>query len=254
MKNWIWLKSLAGKEIKRVFRIWKQTILPPIITSILYFLIFGTFIWSKIESIKWVSYIEFIIPWFIMMSVIMSSYANVSSSFFGAKFQRSIEEILVSPLPNWMIIFSYCLAWVTRGIIVWIIIYLIALFFTDIVIINYFITILFLFLTSLLFSLIWLFNSFFAKNFDDVNIIPTFVLMPLVYLWWVFYSLDFISPFWQTVSQFNPIFYMVNWLRYGMLNISEVSIYFSLLAIIGVNILMFLVNMKLMKVWYGLKN
>lgn len=248
------LKALLTKELSRVLRIWKQTILPAVITSILYFLIFWKFIGSQIDSISGVPYITFIVPGFIMMSMLTASYANVSSSFFGAKFQRSIEEILVAPIPNWMIIVAYCLGWILRGLIIWVLIYIVAHFFTDVGIDSIFITFLFGFFSSSLFALLGLFNWFFAKSFDDVNIIPTFVITPLVYLGWVFYSLEFLSPFWQFISQFNPIFYMVNGFRYGMLWFSELSVYTALIAIIVFNIVFFAINLKLLNKGYGLKS
>ena len=253
MNNYIGFKTLVHKEVSRVFRIWKQTILPPVITSVIYFLIFGTFIWSQIKEISGVSYMEFIIPWLMMMWAITASYANVSSSFFGAKFQKSIEEVLVSPITDWMIILAFICGWILRWMIIWTIVFIVAMFFTDITISNYLVTFLFLFFTSSLFSLLWLFNWFFANSFDDVNIIPTFVITPMIYLWWVFYSLEFLSPIWQLVSKFNPIFYMVDWLRYGILDISEMPIYYSLAAIVFFNFVFFMINLKLMKKGYWLR-
>ncbi len=211
------MKTLVHKEVSRVFRIWKQTILPPVVTSVLYFLIFGSFIGSQIQDISGVSYMQFIIPGLMMMGAITASYANVSSSFFGAKFQKSIEEILVSPMSDWMIIVAYCLGGIIRGMIIGVVVFLVALFFAPLHIEHIIITLLFLFFTASLFALLGLFNGFFAKSFDDVNIIPTFVITPMIYLGGVFYSLEFLSPFWQFVSKFNPIFYMVDGLRYGIL-------------------------------------
>ena len=254
MKNLTPFKTIFKKELARVFSIWKQTLLPPVITSVLYFLIFWKFIWSKISDINWISYIEFIVPWLTLMWTITASYMNASFSFFSWKFQRSIEEILVSPVSNTAIIIAYISGGIARWIIIWIMTYVIAFFFTGIQINNYLVTILFLFFTSMLFALLGLFNWFFAKSFDDINIIPSFVLTPMIYLWWVFYSLEFLSPFWKIVSQFNPIFYMVNWLRYGMLWVSDVPVSYALMAIMIINIIMFIINLKLMRVWYWLKN
>lgn len=254
MKNLIPFKTLLRKELTRIFKIWKQTLLPPVITSILYFLIFWKFIWSQISDINWLTYIEFIVPWLILMWTITASYMNASFSFFSWKFQRSIEEVLVSPMSNWIIITSYISGAIVRWMLIWIITYIVAFFFTGIQIESYFISLLFLLFTSMLFALLWLFNWFFAKTFDDVNIIPSFVLTPLIYLWWVFYSLEFLSPFRQLVSQFNPIFYMVNWLRYGMLWVSEVPVIYALITIIVMNIVMFIVNLRLMNIWYWIKS
>ncbi|MCH2188669.1 ABC transporter permease [Candidatus Gracilibacteria bacterium] len=248
------MQTLVRKEVTRVFRIWKQTILPPVVTSVLYFLIFGSFIGSQIQDISGVSYMQFIIPGLMMMGAITASYANVSSSFFGAKFQKSIEEILVSPMHDWMIIIAYVLGGIIRGVIIGVIVFIVSLFFTDISLSHPIITLLFLFFTSSLFGLLGLFNGFFAKSFDDVNIIPTFVITPMIYLGGVFYSLEFLSPFWQTVSHFNPIFYMVDGLRYGLLGVAEMPTYLSLGAIIAFNIIFFFINLRLMKKGYGLRS
>lgn len=249
-----WLKTLTKKEVSRVFRIWKQTLVPPVMTSILYFLIFGSFVGSRIGEIGEVSYMEFIVPGFIMMSVITASYTNVASSFFGSKFQRSIEELLVSPMPKWQIIIGYMLGGMVRGILVWIIIYAVSYFFVPIQIHSYLQTLLFVLFTSAFFSLAGMFNGFFAKSFDDVSLIPTFVITPMVYLGWVFYSLEFLSPFWQGVSKFNPIFYMVNGLRNGMIGISELPIYSSLMVLIIFTGIFFFLNLKLFNKWYGMKS
>lgn len=246
--------SLTKKEVRRTFRIRKQTILPAVVTTSLYFLIFWTFIGSQIPNISWIPYIQFLVPGFIMMSVITASYANVSSSFFWAKFQKSIEEILVSPMSNTSIIIAFMMWWVIRWIIIALLIFWIAHIFTDISISHPIITLLFLFFSSSLFSLAWFFNAFFAKSFDDVNIIPTFIITPLVYLGWVFYPLAWLSWFWQFFTQMNPIFYMVNGLRYGILWISEVNAFISLWVIILFNIIFFILNLKMFAQWYGLKN
>lgn len=252
--NTIAFICLVKKEVNRTLRIWKQTILPAVMTSTLYFLIFGTFIGSQISNIWWIPYIQFLVPGFIMMSVIMASYANVSSSFYSSKFLKSIEEILISPMKNSSIIIAFMLWWVIRGMIISVLIFWIAHFFTNIPLIHPFISILFLFFSSSLFSLAWFFNAFFAKCFDDVNIIPTFVIMPLVYLGWVFYPLAWLSSFWQFFTQLNPIFYMVNGLRYSFLWVSEVNIYISLFTIIFFNFIFFFINLKMFEKGYGIKN
>ena len=254
MKHLTALKSIAYREVKRVFRIWKQTILPSVVTSTLYFLIFWTFIGSQIKEVSGVPYIDFLVPGFIMMSLITASYANVSSSFFGAKFQKSIEEILTAPIPGYIVIFGYVLGGIVRWLIISVIIYIVSLFFTHVPISDIFITSLFILFTSSLFSLLGLFNAFFAKSFDDVNLIPTFIITPMIYLWWVFYSLSVLPPFWQYVSMLNPIYYMINGLRYGFLWVTEVNPYLSLTAIIICNIVLFLVNKRMYEIGYGLKN
>lgn len=254
MTNFTWLYSLSRKEISRVFRIWKQTIIPPVVTWSLYFLIFWVFIWSQIDDINWIPYIEFIIPGFIMMSAITASYANVSSSFFGSKFNKSVEELIVSPMKEWEIILAYVLGWVTRWIVIWAVILGVSQFFRDITVSHPFLALLFLILTSTLFSLAGLFNGFFAKSFDDVSIIPNFVITPLVYLGWVFFPLTFLPETWQTVTQFNPILYLINGFRYAFLDFSEVNVTYSALVSLAFVVALFLGNLRLMKKGYWIKN
>lgn len=248
------LKAISYREVKRIFRIRIQTLVPPIINASLYFLIFWAFIGTQIKEVSGVPYIQFLVPGFIMMSVITASYMNVSSSFFGAKFQRSIEEILTAPVPGYIVILGYISGGIIRGLTIAIIIYLIAQFFTIIVPVHPFITFLFLFFTASLFSLLGLFNSFFAKNFDQVNLIPTFVITPMTYLWGVFYTLSVLPVFWQYITLLNPIYYMINGMRYGFIGVTEVNPYYSLFAIIICNILLFLLNIHMYKTGYGLKN
>lgn len=249
-----WFFSLTHKEVKRVFRIWKQTLLPSVITWLLYFLVFGQFIGSKITDVNWIWYMEFIVPWFIMMSIIVQSYTNVSSSFFWAKFTNSVEEILVSPIKNYLIIIAFILWWIVRWLVVWLLIFIVSSFFVNIEIQHIWLWILFSFLTATLFWLLWLFNAFFAKSFDDVAIIPTFVITPLTYLWWVFYSLSFLPDFWQKVSLFNPIFHMVNWLRYSFFWESEIWVGYAILYIVFWILALFYVNLLMLKKGYWLKS
>lgn len=248
------LKSLTYKEVKRVFRIWKQTLLPPIVTTTLYFLIFWSFIWSQVWDISGVGYIKFLVPGFIMMSLITASYSNVSSSFFWAKFQRNIEEIITSPMSNFSVILWFILGWIVRWVLISIIVFIVSCFFTDSSISHPFLSFLFIFFTSSLFSLAWFFNAFFAKTFDDVNIIPTFIITPLIYLWWVFYSASTLTWIWEILTRLNPIYYMINGLRYWIIGHSDVNVYISLLAIIIFNIIFFWLNLYLFKRWYWLKN
>lgn len=248
------LITLVNKEVSRFLRIWKQTLLPPVITIVLYLLIFWKFIWEKIQIIEWVSYIDFIFPWLLMMSVITSSYWNTSSSFFWAKFQKSIEELFVSPISHTKILFWFCIWWILRWILVWILVFITWLLMVDIHIFSYFYTFLFLILTSTLFSLAWILNAIYAKSFDDINIIPSFFITPMIYLWWVFYSITLLSPTWQYISKVNPILYMVNGLRYGFLWISDVNIFVSISIIWFFIIIFTIVCLYLLKKWYWIKS
>lgn len=248
------LITLIDKEVSRFLRIWKQTLLPPVITIVLYLLIFWKFIWGKIQIIDWVNYIDFIFPWLLMMSVIMASYSNTSSSFFWAKFQKSIEELFVSPINHYKILLWFCFWWMLRWILVWILVFITWWFMVDIQIFSYFYTFLFIILTSALFSLAWILNAIYAKSFDDINIIPSFFITPMIYLWWVFYSISLLSPSWQIVSKINPILYMVNWLRYWFLWISDVNIFVSI-GIISIFIIIFSIfSLFLLKKWYWIKS
>lgn len=218
------LKTIAWKETYRYLRIWVQTLLPPAITMSLYFVIFGNLIGPRIGPMEGYSYMEFIVPGIIMMSVITNSYSNVVSSFFGAKFQKHIEEILVSPTPNYVILIGYLAGGVGRGLITGLIVTLIATAFADLRIHNLAITISVVFLTSVLFSLGGFINGVFARKFDDIAIVPTFILTPLTYLGGVFYSISLLPDFWRGVSMANPILYMVNAFRYGFLGASDIPI------------------------------
>jgi len=217
-------KTIVIKEVNRFMRIWVQTLLPPAVSMTLYFIIFGSLIGSRIGKMDGFNYMEFIAPGIIMMSIINNSYSNVVSSFFGAKFQLHIEEMLVAPVPNVIILAGYITGGVVRGLLVGIVVTIIALFFTNLRVDNYLIVITVVFLTSVLFSLGGFINAIFANKFDDISIIPTFVLTPLVYLGGIFYSIELLPKFWQHVSLFNPILYMVNAFRYGLLGVSDINI------------------------------
>ena len=230
---WIAFKSILIKEISRFTRIWVQTLVPPAITMSLYFVIFGNLIGSRIGQMHGVSYMEFIVPGLIMMSVITNSYANVASSFYSAKFHRNIEEILVAPVPNYLIIWGFVAGGVARGICVGAIVTAVSLFFVPLQVHDPLAVVVTLVLTATLFSLGGLINAVFAKSFDDVSIIPTFVLTPLTYLGGVFYSIQLLPPFWQMLSHGNPIIYMVNAFRYGFLGLSDVPMSLALGIIIG---------------------
>ena len=218
------LSTLVRKEFSRVTRIWVQTIVPPIITMSLYFVIFGNLIGRRIGQMEGFDYMQYIAPGLIMMSVITNSYGNVVSSFFGAKFQRHLEEMLVAPMPTWAIILGHVAGGVVRGLMVGAVVTFIALFFTEVRIANIFITISIVVLTAVVFALGGLINAIFARKFDDISIIPAFVLAPLTYLGGVFYSISLLPPIAQKISLMNPILYMVNAFRYGMLGISDIDI------------------------------
>lgn len=230
--QWISYRTIVRKEIQRFMRIWVQTLLPPAITMALYFVIFGALIGSRIGEMGGFSYMEFVVPGLIMMSVLTNAYSNVVSSFYSAKFQHSIEELLVSPTPNYVILWGYITGGVCRGLAVGVIVTLLSLFFTHLQIHNLGVTVLIVVMTSVLFSLMGLVNAVFANSFDDISIIPTFVLTPLTYLGGVFYSIDLLPAFWQGVSQLNPILYVVNTFRYGILGVSDVNVGYSLAGVL----------------------
>lgn len=238
-EQWVAFITILTKEIRRFSRIWLQTLLPPAITIALYFIIFGTLMGSRIGQMSGFDYIDFVIPGLIMMSVITNSYSNVVSSFFGAKFQRSIEELLVSPVPNYIILSGFILGGVARGLAVGFIVTCLSLFFSDLQVAHLLVTIAIIFLTAVLFSLAGFINAVFANNFDDISIIPTFVLTPLTYLGGVFYSVSMLPDFWQGVSLANPILYMVSTFRYGLLGISDTSVVWSFMMVIVFCVVMF---------------
>lgn len=246
--------TILAKEIRRFTRIWVQTLLPPAITMALYFIIFGSLIGSRIGEMNGFSYMQFVVPGLIMMSVITNSYANVVSSFFGNKFQRSIEELLISPVPNGVILVGYVAGGVARGLCVGLMVTLLSLFFTHLQVQHIGVMIAAVLLTSILFSLAGLINAVYAKSFDDISIIPTFVLTPLTYLGGVFYSIQLLPPFWQYVSQANPILYMVNAFRYGVLGISDVNIGVAFGMIIVFIVLAAAYSMHLLNTSKGLRN
>lgn len=246
-EQWVALSTIVRKEIVRFTRIWVQTLLPPVITMGLYFVIFGQLIGSRIGEMDGFSYMDFVVPGLIMMSVITNAYSNVVSSFFSVKFQRSVEEILVSPTPNYIILLGYVLGGVCRGLLVGFVVTLVSLFFTDLSIHNLPITISIVFMTAVVFSLAGFFNAVFARTFDDISIIPTFVLTPLTYLGGVFYSISLLSPFWQSVSQLNPILYMVNAFRYGILGVSDINIGYAFAGVLVFTVLLTIICLRLLE-------
>lgn len=222
--HYIALRTIVHKEIRRFLRIWMQTLLPPAITMTLYFIIFGNLIGSRIGEMGGFGYMEFIVPGLIMMSVITNSYGNVVSSFYGAKFQRNIEEMMVAPVPASVILIGFVLGGVARGLGVGVIVTCLSLFFTDLQIHNLAVVMAVVLLTSIVFALGGFINAIYANSFDDISIIPVFVLTPLTYLGGVFYSIELLPEFWQQVSQINPILYMVNTFRYGILGVSDIDL------------------------------
>jgi ABC-2 type transport system permease protein len=251
---YIAFQTILTKEIRRFTRIWIQTLLPPAITMALYFVIFGSLIGSRIGSMQGFSYMQFVVPGLIMMSVITNSYSNVVSSFFGIKFQRSIEELLIAPVPNWIILLGFVAGGVVRGLLVGTMVTLLSLFFTKLQVQHIGVMMAAVLLTSILFSLAGLINAVYAKSFDDISIVPTFILTPLTYLGGVFYSIDLLPTFWQYVSQANPILYMVNAFRYGVLGVSDVNITFAFSMIVFFIVTAAAYSMHLLTHSKGLRN
>ena len=252
-ENYIGFETIVIKEVVRVARIWVQTLVPPVIQMTLYFLIFGGLIGSQVRRIDGYTYMAFLAPGLIMMSVINNSYTNVVSSFFGAKFGRHIEELLVSPLPNYMIISGYVVGGVVRGLAVGSMVAIVALFFTHLHIAHPLITISVAVLTAILFALGGLINAIFAKKFDDVTIIPTFILTPLTYLGGVFYSIQMLPMVFSEISKVNPILYMVNAFRYGILGVSDIGIGYAYVIILLFIVALFCFSLFLMHKGVGLR-
>ena len=251
--NWIGLKTLVRKEIVRIMRIWIQTIVPPAITMTLYFIIFGNLIGRRIGSMGGFDYMQYIAPGLIMMSVITTSYGNVVSSFFGAKFGRHIEEMLVSPMSNATLIIGHVAGGVFRGMLVGVLVTIVALFFTKLEVQHPLITLSIVILSSTVFALAGFINAVFATKFDDISIVPTFVLTPLTYLGGVFYSISLLPEIWQKVSLANPIIYMVNAFRYGILGIADINITYAYL-IVGLFVVgLFSVSLVLLNRGVGIK-
>jgi ABC-2 type transport system permease protein len=245
--------TIVRKEVTRVFRIWPQTLIPPIVTQTLYFLIFGKLIGSQIQDINGVSYMAFLVPGLVMMAVINNSFVNVVGSFFSAKFQRSIEEILVSSASNTVIIAGYVTGGVVRGIVVGVLVFLVSIFFAHPDIHHIGIIFSFILLTSSVFALGGLLNAIFAKKFDDISIFPTFILTPLIYLGGVFYSIQDLPPFWRMLSQYNPVLYMVNGFRFGFHGFSDVNVFLSLMTLVILAVILMTVNLYLLARGTGLK-
>ena len=225
---WVAFQTILRKEVRRYMRIWPQTLLPPAITMTLYFVIFGALIGSRIGLMGGFSYMQFVVPGLIMMAVVTNSYSNIVSSFFGAKYNNSVQELLVSPVPNWIILAGFVTGSVSRGLLIAVIVTCLSLFFADLNVQHVGATMLVVLMTAVLFSLFGFINAVFARNFDDISIVPTFILTPLIYLGGVFYSLDLLPEFWANLSRLNPLVYVVNGFRYGVLGVSDVNVEFSL--------------------------
>ncbi|MGA1742494.1 MAG: ABC transporter permease [Pseudohongiellaceae bacterium] len=252
--KWIAFSTIVRKEVRRFVRIWVQTLVPPVITISLYFVIFGSLIGSRIGQMCGYSYMEFIVPGLILMSVINNAYANVVSSFFSQKFQRNIEELLVSPVPNYVILIGFVVGGSARGLAIGLIASVVAMFFSGFYMHNIFIAVAVVLLSSVVFSLGGFINAIYANKFDDITIIPTFVLTPLIYLGGVFYSIDLLPDFWRAVSHVNPMFYMVDAFRYGILGISDVNIIYALLILLVFVVGLFVFALFLLHKGKGLRS
>ncbi|MGX9721496.1 ABC transporter permease [Stenotrophomonas acidaminiphila] len=253
-RNWVALGTIVRREVNRILRIWGQTLVPPAITMTLYFLIFGGLIGSKIGDMGGYTYMQFIVPGLVMMSVIQNSYGNISSSFFGAKFGRHIEELLVSPMPNWVILGGYVAGAVLRGLMVGAIVLLIAMLFTHLHVPHPLVTLSTVLLGSTIFSLAGFINAVYAKKFDDVAIVPTFILTPLTYLGGVFYSVTLLPGWAQALTKANPIFYMVNAFRYGLLGSSDVTPWVSYALMLSFVVVLTALSLWLLRRGVGLRS
>jgi len=253
IQQWVALKTIMHKEFLRFIRIWIQTVLPPVITVGLYFIIFGQLIGSQIGDIDGFRYMDYIVPGLILMSVITNSYANVVSSFFSSKFQRSVEEMMVAPLPGYIILMGFVSGGVARGVIVGIAVTATSMFFSDFQIHSFTLSLVVFVFTSILFSLAGFINAVYAQSFDDISIIPTFVLTPLTYLGGIFYSIKMLPEFWQNVSMFNPILYMINAFRYGLLGVSDINTLTALIIIVAFIVVLFVFSLHLLNKGIGMK-
>jgi ABC-2 type transport system permease protein len=245
--------TIMMKEIRRFMRIWIQTVLPAMITTALYFVIFGNLIGGRIGDMQGVRYIDYIVPGLILMTIITNSYANVVSSFYSAKFQRNIEEMLVSPVPNYVILLGYICGGVARGLVVGVAVTAVAAFFSSMHLHSVAVIVSFAVLTAVLFSLGGFINAIYAKSFDDISIVPTFVLTPLTYLGGIFYTINLLPQFWQKISLVNPILYMVNAFRFGFLGLSDINIWHSYLIVIVFIVALFTFSLYLLNKGHGIR-
>ena len=253
-RNLVALGTIVRREVNRILRIWGQTLMPPAITMTLYFLIFGGLIGSRVGQMDGIRYMDFIVPGLVMMSVIQNSYGNISSSFFGAKFGRHIEELLVSPMPNWVILGGYVAGAVLRGLMVGAIVLVIAMFFTHVRVPHPFVTLSTVILGATIFALAGFVNAVYAKKFDDIAIVPTFILTPLTYLGGVFYSVKLLPDWAEAATHLNPIFYMVNAFRYGLLGVSDVPLWVAYALMLGFVLALGALGLWLLKRGTGMRS
>ena len=252
--NLVALGTIARREVARILRIWAQTLVPPAITMTLYFLIFGRLIGSRIGSMNGITYMQFIVPGLVMMAIIQNAYGNISSSFFGAKFGRHVEELLVSPMPNWVILGGYVAGGVLRGLMVGAIVLVIAMFFTPVRVPHPLVMLSTVLLGATIFSLAGFINAVYAKKFDDIAIIPTFILTPLTYLGGVFYSVKLLPPWAEAATHMNPIFYMVNAFRYGLLGATDVPLGIAYTLMLGFTVALAALALWLLRRGVGLRS
>jgi ABC-2 type transport system permease protein len=252
--DWVGFRTIVLREFNRIVRIWGQTLVPPGVTATLYFIIFGSLIGARIGQMGGYGYMQYIAPGLIMMSVITNSYGNVVSSFFGARFGKHIEELLVSPLPNWLIVAGYVMGGLLRGLLVGLVVTVVALCFTEIHVSHPLLTVAAVFFTSIVFSLGGFINAVFAKNFDHISWFPTFILTPLTYLGGVFYSISLLPGWARTVSHLNPILYMVNGFRYGFLGVSDVDVRLAFTIMIGFAVALYGIAVGLMTKGIGIRD
>jgi ABC-2 type transport system permease protein len=252
--NLVAYRTIARREIVRILRIWTQTLIPPVITITLYYVIFGKLIGGRIGTIEGFPYMQYLVPGMVMMSVINNSYMNISSSFFGAKFQRSVEEMLVAPMSNWAILSGYVTGAVVRGLAVGALVLVVALFFTSLHVAHPLVALVSILLGATIFALAGFINAIYAKKFDDIALVPTFVITPLTYLGGVFYSIRMLGEPWQAISRSNPILYMVNTFRFGVLGISDVHVGTALLVMMAFVVALAAFALQLLKRGIGLRS
>ena len=252
-RYWIAYSTILVKEILRFSRIWVQTVLPSTITTALYFVIFGRLIGQRIGPMDGFDYLDFIVPGLVLMAVITNAYSNVVSSFYSSKFSRYVEEFLIAPVPNWVILSGFVSGGVARGLLVGLVVTLVSMFFTDIQIHSYGVTLLVFILTAVLFALAGFINAVYANSFDDISIIPTFVLTPLTYLGGVFYSINLLPAFWQQLSLANPVLYMINAFRYGLLGTSDIPLGMAFTIILGFIAVLTIISLCLLHRGVGVK-
>ena len=253
-QKWTSFYTMLRKDVVRMMRIWTQTFLPSVITSVLYFLIFGSVLGDRIGGFGEHSYVQFVIPGLVMLAVVTNAFSNTAFTFFTSKFfSRNIDEILVSPTPVWVMIAGFIAGGVVRGVIIGLLVLVVSLLFAAPAVANFFVILIFLILSSILFALGGLINGIYAKNFDGIQIVPTFVLTPVVYLGGVFYSVHILPEWWQTLTYINPIFYLINGFRYGFLGIADVSLWVSFTVLFVMIAVFIVINWYLIRTGLGLK-